>query len=51
MIAVSDLRLIPLLAGVSETELAKLADSAGDVRLGAGEYAAHEGIHAPSSSF
>jgi thioredoxin reductase (NADPH) len=43
MIEASELAAMPLFAGVSLEDLARLAESAGDVRLGAGEYAAHEG--------
>jgi thioredoxin reductase (NADPH) len=43
MIEPSELAAMPLLAGVAIEDLARLAESAGDVRLGVGEYAAHEG--------
>jgi thioredoxin reductase (NADPH) len=43
MIAVDELAAIPLLAHVPRAELVRLAQVAADLRLGAGEYAAHEG--------
>ncbi|HEU0204333.1 MAG TPA: FAD-dependent oxidoreductase, partial [Burkholderiaceae bacterium] len=43
MIAVEDLAAIPFLAGVPTDDLARLAQSAGDVRLAPGDYAVHEG--------
>ncbi|MES2103745.1 MAG: FAD-dependent oxidoreductase [Pseudomonadota bacterium] len=43
MIVLEDLPLVPVFASVPPEELARLAQAAGDVRLGAGNYAAHEG--------
>ena len=43
MIAPEDLPVVPVLASVAAEELARLAQTAGDVRLGAGDYAVHEG--------
>jgi thioredoxin reductase (NADPH) len=43
VITAAELRDVPIFAGVSEEELAKLAAGAADVRLAPGEYAAHEG--------
>jgi len=43
VIAPKELASVPVLAAVSSEELARLARKAADIRLGAGEYAAHEG--------
>ena len=43
MITPEDLPVVPVFATVPPEELARLAQSAGDVRLGAGDYAVHEG--------
>jgi thioredoxin reductase (NADPH) len=43
MIESSELGAVPLLAKVAPEDLVDLARSAGDVRLGTGEYAIHEG--------
>ncbi|MDN3919532.1 FAD-dependent oxidoreductase [Roseateles violae] len=43
MISLEDLPAIAVLASVPPDELARLAQSAGDVRLAAGDYAVHEG--------
>ena len=43
MISIAELQAIPFLASVSPDDLARLAHAAGDLRLAAGEYAAHEG--------
>src|SRR5262245_33575932 len=43
MIAVDELATVPILKSVSPEDLARIARSAGDVRLAPGEYAAHEG--------
>ena len=43
MIAIEELAAVPLFSGVPTAELERLARTAADIRLGAGEYAAHEG--------
>jgi thioredoxin reductase (NADPH) len=43
MLTVADLGAIPLFAALAEPELQRLARTAADVRLGAGEFAVHEG--------
>jgi thioredoxin reductase (NADPH) len=43
MIALDDLQGLPVLASVSAEELARLAQTAADLRLTPGEYAVHEG--------
>ena len=43
MISIVELQAIPFLASVSPDDLARLAHAAGDLRLAAGEHAAHEG--------
>jgi thioredoxin reductase (NADPH) len=43
MLTVDDVRSIPLFSSLAEPELERLARTSADVRLGAGEYAAHEG--------
>src|SRR6516225_10092757 len=43
MIVVEDLAVVPILSRVALDDLARVAHAAGDVRLAAGEYAAHEG--------
>jgi thioredoxin reductase (NADPH) len=43
MITPDDLPVVPVFASVPPDELARLAQAAGDVRLGPGDYAAHEG--------
>ena len=43
MIAIEELAALPLFARLPREELARLSDAAADLRLGAGEYAAHEG--------
>lgn len=43
MIDPEDLAHVPLFASVPPDDLARAARSAGDVRLGAGDYAVHEG--------
>jgi thioredoxin reductase len=43
MIVVDELNSVPLFSGVERDHLAPLAQTAGDVQLGVGEYAAHEG--------
>jgi len=43
MITLEDLPVIPVFGSVPPEDLAGLARGAGDVRLGAGDYAAHEG--------
>jgi thioredoxin reductase (NADPH) len=43
MITPEDLPIVPVFATVPPEELARLAQSSGDVRLGAGDYAVHEG--------
>ena len=43
MITPEDLPVVPVLASVAPEDLARLAQTAGDVRLGAGDYAVHEG--------
>ena len=43
MITPEDLPVVPVFASVAAEELARLAQTAGDVRLGAGDYAVHEG--------
>jgi thioredoxin reductase (NADPH) len=43
MIALADLPAIPVFASVPLDDLARLAQACGDVRLGAGDYAVHEG--------
>ena len=43
MISTDELRAIPFLASVPHDDLARAGAAAGDLRLGAGEYAVHEG--------
>ena len=43
MITPEDLPVVPVFASVPPEDLARLAQTAGDVRLGAGDYAVHEG--------
>src|SRR6476469_5135056 len=43
MITPEDLPVVPVFASVPPEDLARLAQAAGDVRLGAGDYAVHEG--------
>jgi len=43
MIEISELSAVPMLSKVTPGDLARLAESAGDLRLGVGEYAVHEG--------
>jgi thioredoxin reductase (NADPH) len=43
MIAVQELAAVPLLASAAPDDVARLAQTAGDVRLAAGDYAVHEG--------
>lgn len=43
MITLADLPVIPVFASVPTEDIARLAHSAGDVRLGPGDYAVHEG--------
>jgi thioredoxin reductase (NADPH) len=43
MIAVEELAVVPVLVSVPHDDLARVAGTAGDVRLAAGEYAVHEG--------
>src|SRR5688572_7698145 len=43
MIEISDLRDVPVLSKAAPEDLARMADSAADLRLGVGEYAVHEG--------
>src|SRR5262245_28283483 len=43
MISADELAALPIFARAEPTELARLAQTAADVRLAAGEYAAHEG--------
>lgn len=43
MLTVDDVRAIPLFSTLAAPELERLAQTSADLRLGAGEYAAHEG--------
>ncbi len=43
MISLEDLKAVPLFAQVLPEDLARLAQAAGDLRLGTAEYAVHEG--------
>ena len=43
MITPEDLPAVPVFASVPPEDLARLAQAAGDVRLGNGDYAVHEG--------
>jgi thioredoxin reductase (NADPH) len=43
MITLEDLPVIPVFASVPAEDIARLAHSSGDVRLGVGDYAVHEG--------
>ena len=43
MLTVNDVRAIPLFSTLSEVDLERLAQTAADVHLGAGEFAVHEG--------
>ena len=43
MITPEDLPVVPIFASVPPEDLARLAQTSGDVRLGAGDYAVHEG--------
>ena len=43
MLTIDDIRAIPLFSTLAEPELERLARTSADLRLGAGEYAAHEG--------
>jgi hypothetical protein len=44
MLTADDVRAIPLFSTVSETGLGRLAQTAADLQLGAGEFAVHEGV-------
>jgi thioredoxin reductase (NADPH) len=43
VITIEELAALPLFASVPRAELAKISEAAADIRLAAGEYAAHEG--------
>ena len=43
MLTADDVRAIPLFSTISETDLGRLAQTAADLQLGAGEFAVHEG--------
>lgn len=43
MLTVDDVRAVPLFATLAQPELERLAQTSADLRLAAGEYAAHEG--------
>src|SRR3954447_23033809 len=43
MVTADEIRAIPLFAGLAEAERERLSRAAADIRLVAGEYAAHEG--------
>src|SRR5258706_8574287 len=43
MLTIEEVRAIPLFATLAEAELELLAQTSADLRLGAGEYAVHEG--------
>ncbi len=43
MLTADDVRAIPLFSALSEADLGRLAQTAADVHLGAGEFAVHEG--------
>jgi thioredoxin reductase (NADPH) len=43
MLTIDDVRAIPLFSTLAQSELERLAQTSGDLRLAAGEYAAHEG--------
>ncbi len=43
MLTIDDIRTVPLFAGLPDSELDRLAKSAGDVHLQAGDFAVHEG--------
>ena len=43
MLTADDLRAIPLFSALAEIDLGRLAQTAADLHLGAGEFAVHEG--------
>jgi thioredoxin reductase (NADPH) len=43
MLTIDDVRAVPLFSKLAEPELERLAQTSADIRLAAGEYAAHEG--------
>jgi len=43
MLTIDDVRSIPLFSALAVPELERLANTSADLRLAAGEYAAHEG--------
>src|SRR5947208_14399877 len=43
MLAIEDIRSIPLFSSLAEAELERLARTSADLHLGAGEFAVHEG--------
>jgi thioredoxin reductase (NADPH) len=43
MLSVDDVRSVPLFSALAQPELERLAQTSADLRLGTGEYAAHEG--------